>query len=161
AIRRFVSSSIPAFVGGLLYGFSPAIMAQSLGHPQLTLAFIPPLLLIALHHIVIEQRWSFPAGGVLLGGLFVAQLYSGEELRVEAAGGTVAAVVLLGARHREAIRPRLRYLARTASVAAAVFLVFGAPFVLVQFLGPQRVTSGVLQPSGIFVTDLVNFVLPT
>ncbi len=47
-IRRYVSSQAAAGVGAALYGFSPFMTAHSLGHPQLTVAFMPPILLLLL-----------------------------------------------------------------------------------------------------------------
>src|SRR5919199_3290257 len=46
AIGRWVQSRTAAVVGGLLYGFSPYMMAQALAHPHMTLAFAPPLVLL-------------------------------------------------------------------------------------------------------------------
>src|SRR5438128_444098 len=79
-IRRFVSSSLAAGVGGLLYGFSPFMTAHSLGHSQLTVAFMPPVLLIVLDEIVRVQRRRPLVSGLLLGVAAAAQLLIGEEL---------------------------------------------------------------------------------
>ena len=40
--RRYVESPLAAALAGLLYGFSPYMIAQSQGHLHVTLAFIPP-----------------------------------------------------------------------------------------------------------------------
>ena len=57
AIRRFVPGHLAAGVGGLVYGFSPAILGQA-AHPHMTLAFLVPLLLLAMHEILVRQRRS-------------------------------------------------------------------------------------------------------
>ena len=161
AIRRYVPSTIGAFFGALLYGFSPAMMARSLGHPQIAMAFIPPLLLLAVDQMVVRQRWHFAWSGLLLGLLGAAQLYSSEELLATEVIVAAAGLALLVTSYRGAIRSHLGYAVRAAGVAAAVFVAIAAPWLIVQFFGPQRIAGGVLQPSGTFVTDLVNFVLPT
>ncbi len=43
AARRLVASTAAAAVAGLVYGFSRAMVAQSLRHPHVTLAMFPPL----------------------------------------------------------------------------------------------------------------------
>src|SRR5712692_1337620 len=55
-IRRFVSSQVAAAVGAALYGFSPALTAHALGHPNLTAAFMPPVVLLLLDDIVRVQH---------------------------------------------------------------------------------------------------------
>ena len=47
AIRRFVPGHLAAGVGGLVYGFSPAILGQA-SHRLMTLAYLVPLLLLAM-----------------------------------------------------------------------------------------------------------------
>jgi hypothetical protein len=57
AARRLVASDLGAAVAGLVYGFSPYMVAQSLRHPHVTLAMFPPLALILLHEVLVRQRW--------------------------------------------------------------------------------------------------------
>src|SRR5207247_281174 len=99
---------------GLLYGFSPALVAQSLGHPQIAVAIIPPLMLLALDDILVRQHHSFLRSGALLGVLGAAQLLAGEALLAAEAIVAVAGGVLLIAADRAAAggchqRPVLRH----------------------------------------------------
>ena len=55
-IRRYVASDIAAGLGGLLYGFSPWMLGESLGHPHVTIAFLPPLIFMAIDEGIIRQR---------------------------------------------------------------------------------------------------------
>src|SRR5205085_3329535 len=55
AIGRWVQGRIAAVVGGLVYGFSPYMMAQALAHVNLTLAFAPPLVLLLLHNLLAQH----------------------------------------------------------------------------------------------------------
>lgn len=160
AVRRYVTSPFAAALAGLLYGFSPALIAQSLGHPQIAIAFIPPLMLLALDEILIRQHWNYLRSGALLGALGSAQLLIGEELlAAEVIVGAAGAALLLAA-NRDVVAPRLNYLLRAAGVSAVVFGALSAGPLASQFLGPQPV-SGSLQPANVYVSDLLNFVVPT
>lgn len=160
AIQRYVTAPTAAFLGGLVYGFSPALAGQALGHPQVAIACIPPLLLIVLDEVLIRQRWRPWIGGVALGILGVAQLLSGEELLAAEALVAIAAVTLLVATNRSAVAERVPYVLRSAAAAAGTFAVLAAFPLAVQFFGPQRV-HGSLQPANVYVSDLLNFLVPT
>jgi hypothetical protein len=73
AIGRFVPGHLAAGVGGLVYGFSPAILGQA-AHPHMTLAFLVPLLLLAMTALLalamlllvvltnlrrVRERWAY------------------------------------------------------------------------------------------------------
>ena len=49
AARRFIDGPVWCFVAGLIYGFSPALVAQALGHPHASVALFPPIALILGH----------------------------------------------------------------------------------------------------------------
>lgn len=160
AIRRWVPGGIPATVGGLLYGFSPYMFAQSLGHLHLTLALYPPLVILLLGEILVDQRRPALVMGALLGALTVAQLLTGEEMVATTVLFAAVGVFWLVVLHRRGVRPRVRH-ALIALGAAAVVGMLGAVVPLwYQFFGPQRI-HGDLQPHGVYVTDLLNFVVPT
>ena len=158
--RRYVSSPFAAALAGLLYGFSPALIAQSLGHPQIAVAVIPPLMWLALDEILVRQRWAYLRSGALLGVLGAAQLLTGEELLAAEVIVGAAGTALLMAAKRGEIASHLGYAVRAAAVAAGVFLVLVVGPLASQFLGPQRVV-GSLQPANVYVSDLLNFVVPT
>jgi hypothetical protein len=100
--------------------------------------------------------------GVALGLLAVAQLFTSEEgLAVEALA-TGLAVMFLVALHPRSVAARYRHALRAAAIAAAVFTAMTFWALRFQFFsGPQRITSGTVQPPNIFVSDLANFVVPT
>src|SRR5579864_6703095 len=80
AIARIVHDRRAAFAGGLLFGFSPFIVAQSLGHLMLSAAFVLPLLALVLGEAVVVQRRPPWQSGIALGLLAALQFYVGEEL---------------------------------------------------------------------------------
>ena len=57
AIRRYVPSHGAAACGGLVYGFSPAMIAHS-PHPNLILILLLPWLFVLLDEILVRQRGS-------------------------------------------------------------------------------------------------------
>src|ERR1700731_2448224 len=79
-IRRFVSSQFAAAVGGALFGFSPFLTGYSLGAPNVTAAFMLPVVLLLLDDILRVQRRPPVVAGLLLGLASAAQLLIGEEL---------------------------------------------------------------------------------
>ena len=160
AFRRHVTQPWAAAVGGLLFGFSPYMLAQSQGHPHVGVTFLLPLLLMALEDAVIHQRRAPWRQGLVIGGLAAAQLLISEELLLTEALGAVVAIVILAWLRPELVRARLRYAAITLIVAAGALTVIAAVPLWIQFFGPQAV-RGTLPTRNVFVSDLAGFVLPT
>ena len=158
AFRRW-TGPMPALGGALVFGFSPYVVSQSQGHLAQTLIMSAPLMLIVLDRLVVVQSSKPWFDGLLLGLLAWVQLLTGEEvLALEAVTAAIALVVLYLLTRREA-RYHLGYALRGSIVAGAVFVVLSAPFLAVQFLGPYRVQN--VHPPNIFVSDLLNFFVPT
>jgi hypothetical protein len=95
-LRRWGASILPAFLGGGLYGFSPAMIGSGIGHYHLVLAIVPPLMIDALLRIV-TGRGSVVRGGIWLGVLAAAQLFIGEEALIDTciAGGVLLVVLIV------------------------------------------------------------------
>jgi hypothetical protein len=158
AFRRW-TGSLPALGGALVFGFSPYMVSQSVGHLAQVLIMSAPLMLIVLDRLVVVQAGKAWLDGLLLGLLAWAQLVTGEEvLAIEAVTGAIALAVLCSVARREAGR-HLAYALRGSVVAAALFAVLSAPFVAVQFLGPYRVQD--VHPHNAYVSDFLNFFVPT
>lgn len=157
ALRRLVSRDAAAAVGGLLYGFSPYVVAHSLGHPNLSLAVFPPLALLLLHRILRGDRPR--RDGVLLGLAAAAQLLTGEELLLTTVLAAAVGLGVLALQHRAEVRSHLPRLARGLGVAVLVFAVLAAAPLAYQFLGPDQVT-GRVQPA-LYGNDLDSLVVPS
>jgi hypothetical protein len=160
AIRRLVGSRVAAVCGGLVYGFSPYLLAHAHGHAKITFGLLPPLLLVALHEILVVQRHRAWVSGSFLGALLAVQLLVYEEGVVLAVIAALVGAVTLAVLRRAEV-PRHRPHALRALVCAAVaFTALAAVPLGVQLLGPNRVTTTV--PGGsVYVTDVANLVLPT
>lgn len=160
AFRCFVVRPWAAFVGGLVYGFSPYMLAQSAEHPNLTAAYLPPLLMVLLAEILVRQRHPPWRGGTALGLLAVLQLFVTEELLASQALAAALGVALLALLHRDQVAAKARNAGKAFAVAAGAFSVIAAWPLTIQFFGPQRY-RGPAQRPGVFVTDLANLVVPT
>jgi hypothetical protein len=163
AIHRLVGHRGAAFVGGLVYGFSPAVMAQELGHLGFVMAWWPLLVLLLGHELLVRRRWPAALTGGLLGLVGALQLYtSAELLATTALVASLGLVVLLGvaAAGRVPLGPPLRAMAVGGAVAVLVGLALGAPGLVTMFAGPQ-VVHGRLQPVDTYVTDVAGLVVPS
>ncbi|HEV3498535.1 MAG TPA: hypothetical protein VHA34_19525 [Actinomycetes bacterium] len=157
AIRRFARGHLAAAVGGLIYGFSPAMRVQS-HHLHMSLAFLVPLMLLALHEILVRQRRSPWLVGTGLGLMAGAQLLIGEELLAMTALLGFAMFLLVVLTNLRRLRERWAYAAKAFSVA----LVMAAAIIVwplsVQFGGPQRIHGDIQKTN--YSNDLQGFILP-
>lgn len=157
-LRRLVSDPA-AVVGGLVFGFGPAITAHSLSHPNLVLApLLPPLLWLGSQALIRDGRDA--RLGALLGVLAAAQLHTGEELLADVGiAGALVAVVLAASRPRAALA-KAAGAAQTLGIAIAVFLLLAGPALIAQFFGPRR-QHGSAFLFDYYKSDLASFVVPT
>ena len=160
AFRRHVGRPWAAALGGLLFGFSPYMLAQSLGHPHVGVAFICPLMLIAFEEAVVRQRrspWRLGAG---VGALAAAQLLISEELLLTQVLLACMALVILVSLRPDQLRVRAAYVLKVLGVAAGILALVAVWPLWMQFFGPQAV-HGTLATSNVFVTDMAGLLLPT
>ena len=156
-LRRWGASVTAAALGGAVYGFSPAMVNSGFGHYHLVVAVLPPLIIDALLRIV-TGRGHLVRPGVWLGLLTAAQLFTGEELLVGTAlAGLVLVVVLAARRPRTALR-RVRPAAIGLTTGAAVMLLLCGHALWVQFEGPLREHSVLLN---LWSGRLAFFVAPS
>jgi hypothetical protein len=160
AARRFCDGHFGPLVCGLLYGFSPYMLPQALQHLPLVLVPLPPLLLLVLHEATVRQRWSPYVAGAALGLIGVAQLLTDEEVLASMAIVAAVGLLLLAWLGRRGIRARAPYVLRVMGTGLGTFLLLAAVPLWTQLFGPLR-PHGDLQSPDVFVTDLLNFVLPT
>lgn len=161
AFNHFTTRKWPAFIGGLLYGFSPYMIAQSYaGHPNLTFAWYPPVVLILVNSLIIKKssrRWHI---GIALGIATAVQLLTTEEIVATTAIGVIVLLFLLALRYPNKIKDRLLYSIGPLTAGLLVALLLTALPLYIQFFGPQAIHVP-LQTSNVYVTDLANLVIPT
>ena len=158
AFRRW-TGRLAALTGAVVFGFSPYIVSQSVGHLSQILLMSAPLMLILADRLFVVQSAKAWVDGLLLGLLAWAQILTGEEvLAMEVVTAAIALVALCVVARREAAR-HLAYALRGSAVAAGLFVVLSAPFLAVQYFGPDKVQNP--HPGNRYVSDLLNFVIPT
>jgi hypothetical protein len=157
AIRRFAPAHMAAAVGGLVYGFSPAIRVQS-HHLHMSLAFLVPLMLLGLHEALVRQRRSPWLVGAGLGAMAGCQLLIGEELLAMTALLGFAMFLLLVLSNLRRLRDRWAYAAKVFGAALVLLAAIVVWPLSVQFTGPQRIHGDIQKTN--YSNDLQGFILP-
>jgi len=149
-LRRWVRWAPAAFVGGLLYGFSPLVLVSlSDAHLMLGWAVVPPLVVACVDELLFRRRRGPVAVGLVLGLLLVVQFFVGTEVLLILGIAAVPAAVLLGGyalAHLDEARARARRALvglGTAALTAGVLLAWPTFYALD---GPVHV-SGRVWPS--------------
>ncbi len=149
-LRRRVRWLPAAYIGGLLYGFSPFVLASlEYGHLMTAALMLLPLILAVLDEILVRQRHSARRAGVALGLLVFAQFFLSAELLVVVVLLGVFSVAVLVVTGYVVDRERLRVLAPHAGMALGVGAVVGGVLlaypILFALTGPAHL-SGVFWP---------------
>jgi hypothetical protein len=127
-------------------------------HLHMSLAFLVPLMLLALHEILVGQRRSPWLAGAGLGLMAGCQLLIGEELLAMAALLGFAMFLLLVLGNLRRLRVRLGHAAKAFAVTLVVVAAIVAWPLSVQFTGPQRVDGDIQKTN--YSNDLQGFVQP-
>ncbi len=158
-LRRFVASAWAAAVGGLVFGFSPAVLAAGLGHLDLVLIGLMPVMLLLVLDLATGRRAPL-TGGLALGLAAAAQLFISEEILLQTAlVVVVCGALLLLTAPGTVSRAGLGRLARGGAVAAGVFLVICAGPLWLQLFGPLHQHGSPFTLS-FFEADLRGFIVP-
>jgi hypothetical protein len=134
--RHVVRSRLAAAVGGGLAGFSPAMISQSYGHPNIAAQFLVPFIVWRTIKLGEPHRWV--RNGIALALLVVWQVFINEEvLLVTALGLLVYLVSYVLMRPATVRRHGLPFLAGglTAAVLAGAAVAYPLH---VQFRGHQH-----------------------
>ena len=159
--RRYTASRLAAFAGGLLFGFSPYMLAQSQAHANLVAgAALTPLLALCIDELLVRRRLRAWVAGAWLGAAAALVFYTSvENLLIDVVVAAVA-VYVLAATQRGHAAAVARHGLTGLSVAAAVGGLLALPGLVTLLWGPQHVTGTVRTP-GTYVVDLLNLVTPT
>lgn len=159
AIRRYVPNHGAAACGGLVYGFSPAMVGHS-HHPNLILNFLLPWLFVLVDEILVRQRRSPVWLGVALGEVAAAQLLIGAELFAGMVLLGLVLLVILVAGDRRSLRGRGLYATTAFAVGLVVFELLVALPLRAQIAGPARVHGDITEEVR-GSSDLLAFVTPS
>ncbi len=141
-LRRYEMRRSVAFVGGLIYGFSPAILqSNALADFNLTWMFFPPLAAYLIDQIFFRQTGRPVRLGLALGLLVVIQFFSGQEILLDCVVVAVPVLVLAAVGNPRQFSSHIRFALK--STASALFTV-GALLIypmIVYLSGPAHVGS--------------------
>jgi hypothetical protein len=170
ASRRWLTTIWARYVAGLLFGFSPYVMAQNWGHLFLSSVALFPVMAALIHEAVIRQKWNSYVTGFFLGLAFTAQLGLSPELLIDGIFLLFMVSVLYAALNISRrvmswnfLKPRLLYLSRAGLVTAAIGLGPALLFVNYFTNGPGSFEGPYHSVESIFhlSTDIAQFVIPT
>ena len=162
ALRRYVSWIPAAFAGGLLYGFSPYMVGQGLGHLFLLLAVLPPLMLICLDEIVVRRRQRWWLAGGALGLLAACQMLVSTELLAIFTLMAVIGLAIVAVASRDSLRSGGRHVCAALAAGLVVFAVISAFPLYTMVFGPDHI-AGPIHPVKVLAglsTDLLGVVAP-
>ncbi len=134
--RHVVSSRLAAALAGGFCGFAPGLIASSNGHPHITAQFFVPFIVWRVTRL--REPGRAVRNGLILGGLIIAQFFTGEEILLLTAVGCAVLVFAYAAfRPRQAWREAPTALAGSGMAVGLVLAVTAYPM-WIQFFGPQH-----------------------
>ena len=137
-LRRYVRSRSAAFVGGLLFGFSPYMLAEGRLHVFLVfLPLLPPLIPLVDRWLIRADRNPYRCGA-LFGLLLGLEMLISVELAAVFAILVVIALIPVAIRHHDLVRSRVPVLVRGLMTAGAAWLLVGGYPAWMFLRGPQR-----------------------
>ncbi len=150
-LRRWVDWTPAAFVGGLVFGFSPFVFTNLAADHLMTSVLAPlPLMVACFDELFVRQRRRPEAVGAGLGLLAVIEFFVGTELLVIVALCAIAGLVILvgyaAASRLPDLARRARHAVRGIAAAAVVALVLLAYPLWFALLGPAHF-SGLVWPA--------------
>ncbi len=173
--RRFTSWQPAAFACGLLYGFSPYMIATSSNdHLQLCFVPIPPLIAIVLHDLCVRRSSSPMNSGIKLGLLLVAQFFISTEVLASTVIFMSLVVVIAGFLHvlanpnRRRWRtvlwpewwPKLRHILTGSLWATGLVVILLAYPTWFMLAGPAHISGAIQLVPQAYRSDLLSLVLP-
>jgi hypothetical protein len=159
-VARYVGGTVAPLVGGAVYGFSPYVISHAALHLDLAIAWLPPLVLLVVDDLLVGRTRSARRLGVVLGLLGAIQLLTTEEILATTAICGLVVLAVLAVQRRSHVRTVLPRPAAALATAAVTLAILVAWPLAVQFVGPGRISSRLIDTSK-FSTDLLNPVVPT
>jgi len=160
-LRKFVSYLPAAFIGGLLYGFSPYMVTQGGVHLDLMFVPFPPLILLGLFEIVGNNdanpvRWGLATGACMVAQFFISVEVLATTVLVAAIGILLASVMWF----RDA-PGHIRHAMKGLLLAAGITAPFVIYPIALMFHGPQHYVGPPQGYDEVFNADLLGAVVPT
>jgi hypothetical protein len=158
-VRHWTTWRPAAFLGGLLFGFSPYVVAEGSAHLHTIFVCLIPFIFIVLDEIFIRQRYSQRVLGLVLGLLLIAQYFISSELLVTSALMALIAGILVALFNLREVRKHLMAAVPGVVLAGGLAIIVLAYPIIYALKGPLHYTY--VLPSGQYQADLLSAVLPT
>ncbi|HEY1650288.1 MAG TPA: hypothetical protein VGG09_00250 [Acidimicrobiales bacterium] len=158
-VRHWTTWRPAAFVGGLLYGFSPYVVSEGGAHIHTMFVALIPFIFIVLDEIFVRQRYSPRLLGVLLGLLVVLQYFVSSEVLATTAIVAGITAVLVALCNLGAVRDQVLRALPALGIALGIAVVVLVYPIAYSLHGPMRYT--LIVPGGQYQADLLSAVLPT
>jgi hypothetical protein len=160
-IRKWTSFAPAAFVGGLLYGFSPYMISQGSLHLNLYFVPLPPVIVYLLFEILVTQRRPIARSGLWLGLACVAQFYiSSEVLATTLLVAGIAGFVLFFACLPQ-VPSRVAHAVPALLIAGVFTAVLTGYPVWLMFHGTHRYIGPAQGYQNVYNADLLGAIIPT
>ncbi len=147
-----------AALGGLIYGFSPYMVGQGLGHPELMFLPLPPFIALTIVSIL-QTRGSPRRLGIQLGLLVTAQFLISPEVLAVVLVLALLAVVYTIIRHPSSVAATARAAARPMTIAFGVSFVLLAYPIWMLVAGPQHFAGSTVPLLNPYHNDALSFVV--
>jgi len=160
-LRHWTRFAPAAFVGGLLYGFSPYMVTQGEYHLNLMFVPFPPLIIWALYELLVSRREAAWRAGLRLGLFCVLQFYISSEVLATTALVCAPALLFLALLHYREVPKRAVHALFGFATALAVLLPLVAYPLYEMLRGPAHYTGPAQGFNNVYNADLFGAVLPT
>jgi hypothetical protein len=158
-LRKWQVWGPAAALGGLVYGFSPYMVGQSISHLELIFVPLPPFIALTVASIL-QNKGSSRRLGVQLGLLVAAQYLISPEVLSFVFILTIAALVCIAIRNRAHVPEMVKRASGATGVALSVTAVLLAYPLWMSFYGPQHFTGTPWPATNSFHNDLLTFLVP-
>lgn len=162
-LRRYTNWTAAAYLGGLLYGFSPYMIGHA--HRHLFLTFVPlvPLFIPVVDNWIVRANANPWRAGAWLGLLTALEFLISPEIALSTIMFVGVGLAALAVRHRHVLRARLAPLWRGLVAASAGFLLVGGYPLWLLVAGPYRPIGAIHDTANLneFRGDLLSPVIGT
>lgn len=157
-LRRWKIWVPAAAIGGLMYGFSPYMVGQSIGHVELIFVPLPPFIALTIVSILqgSGSKWRL---GIRLGLLVVAQYLISPEVLATIGLLTVAALFCVAVSRWAEIAEMAHRLWEPAAITLVLATVLLAYPIWMLLAGPQHFTGSLPTTNG-YHSDLLSALVP-
>ena len=160
-LRKWTRWTVAAFVGGLIYGFSPYMVTQGSIHLDLSFVPLPPIIFYLLYCLLIEQKGDPAKQGLALGLVAAAQFFIASEILATTAIIAGIGLFFIFFLCITQVRTHLRYALTGLASSLGIALVLTGYPVYVLFHASAHYNGPAQGFNNVYNADLLGPILPT